>query len=301
MRRLLLGILLLGVTVTTAALDVVIVDKPLSSDDRRNEYTDKLLKQILSKTEKKYGPFEFRYSKFPMERSRLLSEMQRGELVNVTAQASRPEWESGLTTIWVPVDKGLSSYRIFLIRRDKQAALAAVKSLAELKKFRIGADLSWSSYHVYQASKFNVVSGNNYEGLFQMLLSDRFDYFPRALYEAFSEYDDRKGKYPELAIEKSLLIFFPLPKYFFVSPAQPRLAQRISEGFDIMLKDGSFDEAFIEYHRTIIEQTHFCQRQFFSFDNPFVSPKTPLKQPDLWYNPFKPTKVKGKMIKPLCQ
>lgn len=60
--------------------------------------------------------------------------MQRGELVNVTAQPSRPEWETGLTTIWVPVDKGLSSYRIFLVQRDKQALLAGVKSLAETKE-----------------------------------------------------------------------------------------------------------------------------------------------------------------------
>lgn len=41
-RRILGALLLSGLMVTAATLDVVIVDKPLSPDDRRNEYTDKL-------------------------------------------------------------------------------------------------------------------------------------------------------------------------------------------------------------------------------------------------------------------
>jgi len=52
-----------------------------------------------------------------MERDRLLIEMVRGEIVNVTAQATRDSWESRLIPIRIPMDKGILSYRILLIKK----------------------------------------------------------------------------------------------------------------------------------------------------------------------------------------
>lgn len=298
------------------AKDVVIITKPDSHLDRRDEYANRLLVQALHRTEAKYGAFELRESNYAMERGRLtlrsgqsglpefrtesdrlLYEMKRGEFINVSTQATRLDWERELIPVRIPIDKGLFSYRIFLIRKADQGRFSAIHNLHELKQLRVGVGDVWSIYQVLKAAGFNTVAGAGYEPLFDMLNNGRFDYFSRALYEAPIELRDRQTRYPEMVIEKGLATYSPQPRYFFVSPAMPKLAKRIQEGLLLMLKDGSFDRLLADYYRPLIEETGFCRRRVFRFDNPFLTPETPLAQEDLWLDPRKPLKGGGK---PLC-
>ncbi|MFB9156893.1 hypothetical protein [Chromobacterium violaceum] len=49
----------------------------------------------------------------------------------------------------------------------------------------------------------------SYELLFAMLDKGRFDLFPRGIGEVFSELDNRSAAYSGLAVDKSLLIYYP--------------------------------------------------------------------------------------------
>jgi hypothetical protein len=266
------------------AEDLFIVDPPLSDTDKRNEYNDLLLREILNKTVPVYGPYKLSYAITYMERDRLLTEMVRGEIVNVTAQATRPSWEASLIPIRIPVDKGILSYRILLIKKKNQPLFAKIKTLDELKKLKFGVGAFWSSYPVFVADKFNVVTGEHYDGLFNMLMSERFDCFPRGINEAFIEYDDRKNSYPDLAVENSILIYTPLPKYYFVSPKKPAFAKRIKEGLEQMIRDGSFDRIFYAHHKLWIEQTNFRSRKYFYVPNPYLTKETPLDKKEYWFD-----------------
>ena len=101
--------LLVGLGGTAEAIDTIILDKPLSGLDRRTNYTTLLLKEVLKRTEREFGPFKIQTATVAMERRRLLEELKRGELVNVSAQPSQPSWESNLKAIKIPVDMGLQS------------------------------------------------------------------------------------------------------------------------------------------------------------------------------------------------
>jgi hypothetical protein len=283
------------------AVDRIIFDQPSSAIDSRKEYPMQLLREILERTKPKFGPYELAYSNVRIEqRPRLLLEMKRGDVVNVTVQPSQPEWESELPVIRIPVDKGIASYRIFLINQEDQPAFSAITSLEQLKEKRLGVDRSWSTYAVYTANGFTLETGNNYEGLFSMLQARRFDYFPRAIYEAIPEQLGHKESAPDIAVEKSIALYFPLPRYFFVSPAYPGLAKRIETGFEMLVKDGTFDRLFMEYHRDLIKQAGFCTRRIFPITNPLLTSETPLQRKELWFDPFRASVVGGKTGQAFC-
>ena len=272
---------------TAHAIDVAILDAPVNEIDKRNDYTNILLTQILQHTQPKYGPFRVEYAPSYMYRDRLLTELKRGVVVNVTAKATRPDWEdSELLTLRIPVDKGITEYRIALIRVDDQEKFSHITDIEELKRLTLGVGHAWSTRQVFQMLNFKYEAAADWEGLYKMLVAGRFDYFPRALSEVFVEYDDRKTSFPGMAIENSMMMYFPLPKYFFVSPQAPRLATRIEEGFKAMIKDGSFDKLFLKYHQPLIDRADFCSRRIFRFNNPLLSDKTPLDKAEYWYDPF---------------
>lgn len=281
------------------AMDVAILDAPVNEIDKRNDYTNILLTQILQRTQAKYGPFRVEYAPSYMYRDRLLTELKRGVVVNVTAKATRPDWEdSELITLRIPVDKGITEYRISLIRAGDQDKFSHITSLDELKRLTLGVGHAWSTRQVFQALNFKYEAAADWEGLYKMLVAGRFDYFPRALSEVFVEYDDRKATFPDMAIENSMMLYFPLPKYFFVSPQAPHLAARIEEGFKAMIKDGSFDKLFLKYHQPLIDRADFCSRRILRMNNPLLSEKTPLDKPEYWYDPFQ--KRPGRNTKATC-
>lgn len=285
-----LGAALIMFTNSAYAMDLVIMERRSSSIDSRKDYTEHLLREILNRTTEKFGPYELQYSATPMEhRQRILLEMKRGELINIAVQATQPDWERELPVIRIPIDKGIASYRIFLIDQKKQAAFSAITDVKRLKEMRLGVGRSWTSQSIYAANGFNVVTGNSYEDLFWMVSEKRFDFFPRAIYEAIPEQLTRKQKIPGLVVEKSLALYFPLPRYFFVSPRFPHLSQRIEAGLEMLLKDGSFDRLFMEYHGDLIKQTDLCSRRIFNLVNPDLNAKTPLQRKELWFSCPKPS------------
>lgn len=266
--------------------EIVIVDAPQSATDKRNTYTDELLEEVLRRTRKQFGPYNLLHAQSYMERERLLVELKGGQLVNITAQATQPRWESSLIPLRIPVDLGLSSWRISLIRKESQAALRKITTLDELKQVPIGVGSAWSSLPVFQTADFPTTTSINYEGLFEMLMLGRFEHFPRGVNEVFVEYGDRVANHPDLAVESSFAIFFPFPKYFFVSPKSPKLAERIRVGLEGMVRDGSLRRKMLAFHADMIRRANFCSRRIFRIDNLFLSKETPLGNKELWFDPF---------------
>jgi hypothetical protein len=286
-RRFLLCCLLACLSLPTLAIDKVIIDAPENEFDRRNDYTTQLLRTILDRTVRRYGPYRLSYAPEYMNRGRLFEELKKGETVNVAAKATQPQWENGsLLTIRIPVDKGISEYRLFLINREDQDKFSRITSLAALKQLPLGVEYAWSTRSEFEAQGFAVVSAGTWEGLYKMLQAHRFDYLPRALNEIFVEYDDRHTSFPQMAVENSLLLHFPLPKYFFVSPRNPGLARRIKEGFLSMIRDGSFDQMFLAYHGPMIERAHLCSRRLLEISKSPQPARDRQAHPEYWYNPY---------------
>lgn len=268
------------------APDDYTLDYNFSRDDTRDRYTLRLLRAALDASATRYGPYLLRTAKLGMERDRLLRELVKGELLNLSAQITTQEWERDAVPIRIPVDKGLASYRISLIDSRRQPQFSAVHTMEQLKRIPLGAGRQWSSAAVFQHAGFNVVLGNTTPGLHSMLAADRFQHFPRGIEEALYEREQYMHAFTHLALEESFLIQVPLPRYFFLTPGRPRLAERLEYGLHALLANGDFDRIFHEFYDGLIERTGLRKRRVFRLDNPTLSPQTPLARKAYWYDPL---------------
>jgi len=269
------------------AVDTYIYHPPESALDVRYLYHWDVLRTALEKTRPKWGPYRMAASE------RMTEQRQAFELKNATGKltvmylSTTPDFEKTLIPVRIPVDRNLGGYSVFLIRRDQLPRFANIKTLDDLRRFRWGVGLGWIDVDILRHSGFTVVTGSSYEGLFEMLSNRRFDVFLRASVEVLDEYDQRKAALPDLFIEPSLILYYPLPMYFwFPRTAEGRrLAMRAEEGMRMMIADGTYDRIFDKYQRWKIERLHLKERRVFCIDNPNVGPETPFADKRLWFDP----------------
>ncbi|WP_229256635.1 hypothetical protein [Duganella lactea] len=282
----LLMLALLGWQGGARADDVYIMDINSSKAGSSDSHIMRLLTAALEASRPRYGAYTVRVAQLRMERDRLLQEMLKGELVNLSSQVTSPEWEARLTPVRIPVDKGISSYRVSLIDGRNQDLFSAIRTLDQLKSLSLGAGRQWSLNATYKEAGFHVVDGSTTAGLHGMLAAGRFQHFPRAIDEATYEQAAFIPAFPNLRLERSFALYIPSPRYFFVGGGQQRrLAQRLDYGMHILIADGRFDQLFHEFYDGLIAKTGLSKRRIFKLDNPRLSPQTPLSTKAYWYEP----------------
>jgi hypothetical protein len=273
------------------AAPVVMYPRSESSTDTQYIYDYELLRLALEATILTHGPYELKPSTVPMNQARAGDEIASGSgLANIFARSTAAEHELRFLPVRIPIDKGLISYRVFLVRDEMQDKFADVRTLTDLRAYSVGSFTTWADTNILRAAGFRVVTGDSYEGLFRMLVAKRFDFFSRSADEAYREYDERRGVLPEMKVEQNLLLYFPTTRYFFLRRDLDgeQLAARIEDGLNLMIKSGSFDEHFLRYKGPLIARAKLKARKVFRIDNPFMSPETRAlfkTRPELWYDP----------------
>jgi len=266
-----------------------------ATDDRNDAYIletsgvhsdEELLRAALEASLPKYGPYTLSNPNFNMLRKRILQEVESGRLINITAQVTSVDWETALIPVRIPIDKGLSNFRLAMIDDRHRVELSRIGSLDQLKKLAIGVGEQWATHDIYVENGFRIVSGvSSHNGLYDMLMQGRFDYMPRSVEEAVSESAALAGAYPHLAIEPSFALYTPAPRYFFVSPRAPRLAQRLQAGLETMIANGDFDRYFARHYGPMIAQVGLCKRTIYRLSNASLSAQTPFNRKQLWFDP----------------
>ena len=281
-------LLMVQATSTFAAGLVVIRPLPEAPGDTRYDHYWQLLAQALTITESDFGPFTLREATLPMTERRAIDELAAGRgTITVLVHGNVTDYEQRLLPIRFPLDKGLLGYRVFLIRREMQPKLDLVTGLDDLRRYSIGQGREWGDVTILRAAGLTVVEGASYEGLFSMLASGRFQLFSRSVAEVGEELAREKPHHPEITIERHLMLFYPLTRYFYVtrSPTGDKLARRISEGLERMLKIGLFDRMFDGFKGPFEDQIGFRNRLVMRIANPLQTPETPLNRSELWYDP----------------
>jgi hypothetical protein len=269
------------------ALEVV-RPAPESPGDTRYDYYWQLLAQVLTITELDFGPYVLHVATLPMTEPRALEELETGSgSITIMVHGNVADYERRLLPIRFPLDKGLLGYRVFLIRSELQSKFDLVKNLDDLRQHSIGQGREWGDVTILRHAGLAVVEGNSYEGLFDMLAAGRFELFSRGVVEVGEELAQQKSGHPELVIERHLMLYYPLTRYFYVtrSPTGDALARRISVGLERMLKNGSFERMFQGFKRPFEQQLGFRDRLLIRIDNPLQTPETPLERSELWYDP----------------
>lgn len=262
----------------------VVYPAPESPLDTRSHDLVVLLRTALQRTEASHGPFELVPAPTASSEDRQLLSMEQGRLPNIVWASGTTEREKRLLPIRIPVRRGLLGFRLLLIHRDRQAALRRVRTAADLRAYSLGQGPNWPETQMFRQMGFQVQTGS-YEALFRMLVSGRFDLFPRGVNEVFGEFSARQAELPDLAVEDSLVLHYPQAYYFFVSRSNPGLAERVEKGLRLMLQDGSFEAHFWHHHGDAIRQARLAGRRLLKLHNPLLPPGTPLGDARLWFDP----------------
>lgn len=276
-RMAVLGALALAAQVR--AMEIVYVgDAP-----RYAEYIE-LLRAALEHTLPSHGAYTMRPADREMSESRFLIEARSGELVNVVWSATSRDKEAQLIPIRIPLGKGLLGYRISFTAALRLGEFGRARTVADLQRYRFCLGIGWGDVSIYRAAGLPV-SLAGYEALFRMTERQHCALFSRGVNEVFDEFERLRESHPGLAIEPDLLLHYPYPFYFFVSPRHPEIAARIEAGLRRMVDDGSFDAIFWKHNSAAIKRAGMERRRVIELPNPDLPPDTPLDERRYWFRP----------------
>lgn len=264
-----------------------VYDSPESPLDRRYVYQWQVLEQVLLRTEADFGPYTLTPS-VPMTESRQVFELEHGTgRLTIMYRDWSPDYADRITAVHIPVDRGLVGYRVFLVRAAELPQVAAVRTLDDLRRFRVGLGADWIDVKIFHAANIPVVTGTSYDGLFTMLLHERFDLFSRGASEVLGEFDERRIAMPDLALDPTLCLYYPATMYFWFgnSDAGRRLGKRVEAGLRAMVDDGSFQRFFASFYGPTLARLQLGTRRVIRVPNPVLDPQAPLADHRLWYDP----------------
>ncbi|WP_024955860.1 hypothetical protein [Sulfurospirillum arcachonense] len=237
--------------------------------DRRSEYNMALLKLALEKTTPIYGPYKLVPSP-RMNHGRADKVAFNNTFENFVHKGSvTQERLSTLAYVPFPVDRGIVGYRVFFVSPKAKEKLKKVKTLEELKKFKLLQGTAWTDTEILRHHGFSVFEGSSYKGLFGMIAKNRVDIFPRGTNEILDEYETYKNT-QNFYFDRSLVLYYPLPRFFFMNKKNKKGIERLKKGIFMAYKDGSFIKLWNKYYKKSIDFVNLKNRKIFRIENPLI-------------------------------
>lgn len=275
-------VLILCINVTLLfALDTLYIRPPQSTNDISHDYYYSLLQLVMDKTEATYGKTVVLLTTKNMSQMRALTELEKGEIIDVDWAGTSIEREKRLGTIFIPLNKGLLGYRVPVIRTSDSLLFSSLTTKEKLRTRPCIQGSHWPDSDILEAADFSVIRTPLFKSMYPMLINKRADWFPRGINEVYAEISSFDNEV--IAFDK-IIIAYPFPMYFFVQRERTTLKKRIETGLRTALHDGSFDQ-HMKNHKafsSVFPLERFDKSHIIRIDNPFLSKETPLKDSSLW-------------------
>lgn len=258
--------------------------KPQSGVEASYSYYKSLIELALSKINKRHE-YIIKSASVVLSQGRVLEELSKKEgLINIYQSGTTIEREKKFLVIRVPLLKGSSGYRIPIIHRDNLEKFKKIKSIQDLQKFTACQGAHWLDSDILEDANLPVIRNFSYRGMLTQTAKKYCDYFPRAIIEAYSDVLALRKSKHHLQVYEGVIISYPFPMYFFVSPYQRQLAEDIEKGLKLAIADGSFDRYF---ERNAIANYLFPSKKWknsikIRIPNKYLPRNTPLNDPNLW-------------------
>lgn len=149
------------------------------------------------------------------------------------------ELDAKFDPIYLPMDRGILGWRLFIINKDNASKFAAVKKLEDLKGLTAGQGLGWGDVKTLEAAGLAVLTAPNIVNLVKMVEGKRFDFFPLGANEVFGILEQFGKGSKELEVEKNLTLVYPWARFFYVKKGNAKLKDEIKKGMEAALQDGS--------------------------------------------------------------
>ena len=279
------ALILLIVHSYVCAMDLIKANIGESVLDQRIHFKKQILINALELTKPKYGDYQIEIKKYYMNGDRSFVELTTGKNINVYFALTRSDMEEIAIPIRIPVRRGIVNYRLLLIKRGTENFFSNVNTLDDLKKIRVGVDTAWAAHKTLLYHGFNIIPVADYDSMFNMLARKRFEYIPRAPNEIFDEIERHPGEFYDFIIEPTLAIYMPSATYVFVSKEFPRIADRLKEGLELMVKNGDLLKIFHTFFYDSILKANIKNRKIINIVNPYLPETVPVDDSTLWFDP----------------
>jgi ABC-type amino acid transport substrate-binding protein len=271
--------LLLPLLSGAACADVIKYNQ--SPVDPNGYYAAKMIKLALEHVDRKY---EHQIVEGALTQVRMVEDTLNGTLDIMWAGTS-VELEEALQPIRIPLYKGLLGHRFLIIRKGDQPKFDHIKTLDDLRKVKLGQGTSWVDTKILEGNGLQVVKTMKYQNLFHMLDGGRFDAFPRAVFEPFSEVE--KNSNLNLTVEKNIMLVYKMDFYLFVNKKNKQLAKDLEQGLNAAIADGSFEKLFMTSPNVqeAVQKGDLKNRTIINLVNPVMPKETPVDRAELWIDP----------------
>lgn len=241
---------------------------PESLLDRRGDYPGAALRLALDKTKPSHGPYRLLQAQ-PMNKLRTLKTLSARALPNFFAVLAfdPAHAKADLDYVRFPLHFGAMGYRVCFVTPAKREAVAKATSLAELKQFTFGQGAGWTDVAVLRSNGFKVVEVATYESLFAMLMRGRFDLLCRGAVEVQTEL----LAHPELKLDQSFALAYPLPMFFYTHKDNLAAKQRVTAGLQSAFDDGSLLKLFNQHYSDSLQRVDLSSRRIHRLSNPAVA------------------------------
>lgn len=162
----------------------------------------------------KWGqPFTLQLRQEVQSNMRELRELELG-VVNVMDFGTSAALQQRFQAVYLPIDRGLSGWRLLVIRAAQEARFAAVQSLADLSALVAGQGALWPDGDLLRAAGLRVETAGNVALVFKLLTAGRFDYVPPGVNEVHGLLQTHRSLAPDAMVEPRLALFYPFARLF---------------------------------------------------------------------------------------
>lgn len=253
--------------------------QPANAQDQFENYTLALLRLVLDKTRTSHGPYELIALPAGITRLRARRALIANKYANlvleesaVTELAHLPDLEF----VGFSIDKGLLGKRVCFVNPARAAAIERAENLTDLRAFTFGQGIGWVDTDILRANGLRTREISSYDSYYRMVAAGRVDLFCLGASQIQAELE-RNRDLVNLQLNQSFYLSYPLPRLFFVNRKSKGLADRLAQGLQQALADGSFEQLWQQHFAQALANINLTQRKKIQLSNPKLAQFTLAK------------------------
>jgi len=254
--------------------------RPLETTSTIDEYPLQVLALALDETGVNY---QLKPSENLLSKGKALGRLQDNREINIVWGVTNLQREKDLLPIRIPIFKGLSGWRLLLIREDMAERFKYIQELDHLVKLSPLQGRDWPDTKVLQSNGFDVITERSQKNLLSMLDKAQGDFFPRSIIEIWEELAKSETQTP-IQVQPTIGIRYPSAIYFFVNKKSVPLASLIERGLEKAIKNGKFEALFNENYKIYVDKAQIENRTFYQLRNTFLPEETQFDRKELWFD-----------------
>lgn len=238
----------------------------------RQQYEREVLEAALKATNASYGGWQLQedLTDYPLAADEASVFRSKGIDIFGTVAGNTKLANEKKILIPLPLMKGLLGYRILIIRAADKEKFTAIKSAQQLQQLRLGIPSTWADAELFRQNGYKVEEKGSFDDLFTRLENNEFDYVSFGANEVAGVFSGRAAQSGKLIVDASLLVYYPFPLVFYVSPNNKVLAARVTQGLQAISSNGELDKIFNRYFGAELTILKLSDRTKITLKNPIL-------------------------------